>query len=451
MCASAPDHPDRGAHPPLDPPRTFGLPALILCFLSAAALGITYSFGIFIGYLEADFSWSREAISGIFSLHLGLLVLSFGLTRRACARYGARPLLPIVGLAGGAGLLAGAHADALWQFFLAYGVLFALGVGAASGVTISAIARRTTDERRPALEAAGIGITVGILIATLVISRLAWNYGWRDALTILAFILWAIAMPSALLLRNIPMAPIPAETASGAGWHARSRNAWLLPLACLTYAFAMHLVISHTVIRAEGMELSALRSGALLTVMAAAALPSHMLAAWLIRTIGQGTTGIAFTLLQAAAIFWFVDPDGTRSYFLFAAIYGVALGGMSRFATDALAEPRFRHLIAPLALAWSIGSALGPWAGGRIVDRTEGYEFAFFCAGIGAMIAAVSIWGMKNERPAVEEAAGPPAGTEPSRSEHAGDILNDAHGEEEHHTGEHEPQSQHNKSRPGQR
>jgi len=399
------------------------------------SLGITYSFGIFIGYLEAEFEWSREAVSGIFALNLGLTAVFFMLSQWVYTRYGPRPLLPIIILAGGAGLLSSAHADALWQFMLSYGVLFALGSGTISGFVMSTFSRWPPQPRKTYIGAAGTGIAVGILIVTFAISRLTSSYGWRDAFTVLSILMWAAAVPTAALHRNplrsaIPSGAVPGQTR----WNPRSRNSWFLPFACLAYAFALHLVIGHTVVRAEGIEMSALRAGALLTVMAAAALPSRMLAAWVIRNLGEGTAGVAFTLLHAAAIFWFVDPDGTRSYFLFAIVYGIAIGGMSRFATDALGKAYLRLLIPPLAVLWAIGSALGPWVGGRIVDHTEGYEFAFFCAGLAAMAAAVSIWGMKSTRPSFEETTAPVVGGD--RSEHAGDILNDAHGKEEHDAGE---------------
>lgn len=450
MFSSTPEPGKEGAEaPPIKPSHPFRLMTLILCILPAASLGITYSFGIFMGYLDASFPWSREAISGIFSLHLGLVAISSILTRWAYIRYGPRPLLPIMALAGGAGLLSCAHSDALWQFFFSYGVLLALGTGTISGFVMSTMSHWSPDQRRPALSAAGIGIAVGILIITLIVSRLTWSYDWRDAFTVLSFILWAIALPSVILLWNIPRPPIsPGATPAPTRWNPRSRNSWLLPFACLTYAFALHLVISHAVIRAEGIEMSALRSGALLTVMAAAILPSRWLAGWVNRTLGRGTGGVAFALLHAAIIFWFVDPDGTRSYFLFAISYGIAIGGMSRFVTDGLGEPHFRHPIAPLVIAWGIGSVLGPWAGGRIADRTEGYEFAFFCAGVAAMAVAVSIWGMKGKQPPVEEITGPAAATD--RLEHAGDILNDAHGKEEHDAGEHESHPQHDERGPGE-
>jgi len=408
-----------GEPPPQDS-RTFNRRLTLASYtlLLAVFIGISYSFGVSFASLEEEFAWSRTTTSSIFSLYLILVSVFAILSGWIFKKCGIKLAIAAMGVLGGGSLLLTSHAHSAWQFLLAYSVLLALGTGAICRAAVSAIARYPAKQRQAVMGAIGIGAGAGILIIAPLLSKMISLDDWRDAYTILGIAAWVLTIAAALLIPKEPSIILtPDECNSGTnpvtlppGQSAPertlpdftgTRNRSLLFLACLAYAFSMHIVMGHMVIRAEDLGMTSLKAAGLLTAMAASAIVGRFMAGWVADTLGKGTAGISFVLIQTAMVFWFVDPDGTRSYYFFAIVFGLAGGGMTGLVTDFLGNIMDRRsassTIRFLAILWGVGAAAGLYVGGLVFDRTDGYEFAFFCAGVTAMLATIGIWGMERK------------------------------------------------------
>ena len=121
-------------------PAWIVLVAVTMCM--AASSGLRSVFGIYIKPLEAEFGWTRGALSGAAAISLLLLGAAGPFAGRLADRWGPRrvTLLALLVLSGGAIAAAGIHA--LWQVYLTTGVLMGIGAGGLGLATGSVIAAR---------------------------------------------------------------------------------------------------------------------------------------------------------------------------------------------------------------------------------------------------------------------------------------------------------------------
>ncbi|MBI2466793.1 MAG: MFS transporter, partial [Candidatus Rokubacteria bacterium] len=138
-----------------------GTVALVLM----AASGIRSSFGVFITPLEAEFGWDRTSLSVVASFSLFLYGAAGPFVGRLADRWGPRGVLAAAMVLLGAGALGTSSGVALWQLYLAAGVVTALGAGgAAMSVAASLVARWFDTRRGLVLGIAGGGMAAGQLL-----------------------------------------------------------------------------------------------------------------------------------------------------------------------------------------------------------------------------------------------------------------------------------------------
>ncbi len=90
--------------------------------------GILYSFGVFFKPLLSEFGWTSAAVSGAYSLAFLLLGTSSIVTGRVTDRYGPKMVLIVCGFIFGLGYLLMSQISAIWQFYLIYAVMIAVGL-----------------------------------------------------------------------------------------------------------------------------------------------------------------------------------------------------------------------------------------------------------------------------------------------------------------------------------
>src|SRR5262249_35549185 len=122
------------------------LGSMTLCM--AVASGIRAVFGVYVKPLEAEFGWTRGAVSGVAALSLLILGASGPLAGRLAGRWGPRRVtLLAVGILG-VGAIGASAIHTLWQAYLTTGVLMGLGSGGLGLATGSVIATRWFERRR---------------------------------------------------------------------------------------------------------------------------------------------------------------------------------------------------------------------------------------------------------------------------------------------------------------
>lgn len=154
--------------------------AFMLCFIVD---GITYSFGILMLELLAEFNDSRGKTALVGSVLTGAQLLGplFGCL---CERFGMLPVVMLGSLLSCAGFVGASFSTRLLQLYVLYGIV--AGIGLAMLLLMANVCIIKTFKKNASL-AAGIAVC-GSGIGTFVISQLVGvlidSYGWRGALLV---------------------------------------------------------------------------------------------------------------------------------------------------------------------------------------------------------------------------------------------------------------------------
>ncbi|MHB1134330.1 MAG: MFS transporter, partial [Chloroflexota bacterium] len=174
-------------------PVFYGWVLVATAFTSLAfAYGVWNSFPVFFVAILNDFGWSRSSTVLATSIFAGVYALSSPVTGWAIDRFGPRRVMPAGGLMLGLGLLATSRITELWQLYLTYGVLAAVGESMVGTIANMAVLAKWFSHRRgtaTGLAAAGIG--VGAFFLVPVVQWIINNYGWRNAYAALAVLIVA--------------------------------------------------------------------------------------------------------------------------------------------------------------------------------------------------------------------------------------------------------------------
>lgn len=175
---------------------------LATCFtLNLLARGAMETYAVFLLPLSADFGWGRTSVSGVYSVAFIVLGTAGPVIGWLFDRFGpARLYLLGIGCLVTAMLLA-SQATALWQFYLAMGLLLGFGAGCVGTVPTAALLSRWFQGRlNSALAVAYASGGVGIMLLAPTAQYLIEQFGWRTAYMVLAGVL-CIGLPLLLVIR----------------------------------------------------------------------------------------------------------------------------------------------------------------------------------------------------------------------------------------------------------
>ncbi|MEX2224313.1 MAG: MFS transporter, partial [Candidatus Rokuibacteriota bacterium] len=153
--------------------------AFLILFM---AYGTQYAFGVFFAALIDEFGWSRASLSGVFSLY-AFTYAGFALvTGRLTDRWGPRAVISIGGVLLGLGLISMSRVSALWQPYVCYGLVAALGMSTAYVPCNATVAKWFTRRRGLAIGLASAGGSLGTFalppVAHWIVSRLGWRWAY---------------------------------------------------------------------------------------------------------------------------------------------------------------------------------------------------------------------------------------------------------------------------------
>lgn len=185
----------------------YGWWVIIACAL-VAVLASTgrYSFTMFLPVLLEDLGWTRAMLGFGLTLHMWVYSIMAIIAGILVDRYGARVIMVTGGMFILLGLVLASTMAALWEFYLYYGVILALGVAMTLSVPAQATARKWfTKKAGLAIAFASGGISVGIGVVALVAPPLIGAYGWRSGWVYLGISLGiAIALLAGIIVRKDP-------------------------------------------------------------------------------------------------------------------------------------------------------------------------------------------------------------------------------------------------------
>jgi predicted MFS family arabinose efflux permease len=281
-----------------------GWQVILACAIGVSAGGplFSYVFSLFMGPLEAEFGWSRSAISAaIFVMPLAAFALP--LMGRLMDRHGARPvaLASITCLAAGYALMAATGPNIL-GFYLAYLVTMALGAGSGPLAYTRAVTRRFVEARGMALALVLSGASVSAMLVPPVLAQVIAAQGWRMGFLMLAAIALLVALPAAAwgLRERGASRPQPADVVAVSPSAAlRGSRFWILCAAIFLTAIPVIGVATHLVPMMSDRGVLKQTAALLVSVIGAAVLAGRLSAGWLIDRLWAPGVACAMVLLAA--------------------------------------------------------------------------------------------------------------------------------------------------------
>lgn len=392
-------------YPRIRPRFFYGYIVVITAFIIMVVTWGAYSvYGIFFNPLISEFGWTRAMTSGAFSLSMilsGVLgMVMGGLTDR----FGPRIIMTISCLLFGLGHLLMWQVNTLWQLYLFYGVIIGVGMGGSWVPMLSSVARWFSRRRSLMTGIVVSGLSIGRMMAPPVTSRLISIYDWRFSYVILGSTVLLVTCIASQFLRREPtqVRLLPYGQGEGKQEGLKSdikgfslREAvytlqfWLVFALFFCFGFNSFSIWVHIVPYATELNISAINAANIISISSGISILGNFVLGGIIgdRIGNRRIIIIGFTLISAI-MFWIVFAREVWMLYLFAAVSGLAIGGIAASEPPLLARlfglSSHGLILGFVGLGFTAGAAIGPLVTGYIFDLTASYQVAFqICAAFG--------------------------------------------------------------------
>ncbi len=396
----------------------YGWVIVALTFLAnLAATSIRSAPSVLIHPLEAEFGWSRTAISSAASLNLLLLGLFAPLGGWLIDRVGPRRVILGCLAATAVGVAATIFIGELWQLIFLWGVVLGVATAVTPSLGPSVASRWFIRRRGLALgiltnaNAAGQVIFLPLLMALVVYS------GWRSALMV-------IVVPSVLLLPAILlwMRDDPADMGLepyGAGEKSVSRSSraayarrdltpiafasvgevlrspsfWFLSGSFFVCGFTTNgLIGTHLIPHAIERDIPQVTAAWAVGIMGGASFIGTTFAGWLVDRMDARKVLAVCYVLRAASLFILPYVIDAAGLFVFAVIYGLDWYATGPATTAILAQHygqgKVGTLFGLVFVSHQLGGAFAAVAGGWAHMQFGDYHYAFLTGGVMGLVGA---------------------------------------------------------------
>jgi len=386
------------------------------------ANGVTTSFSVIFIALLAEFGSSRAELSSIFSLYILVFFCGGGLAGLLLDRIGPRRLIPLGSVLIGLGLFSCSRISSLYQLYLYYGLITAIGTCCISWVPSSVIITNWFWRRRGL--AVGIvmcGNGLGLMVFLPLTQFLTSWLGWRSAFLVIAAIaVFIIAPLNAVFQRTRPEdkdldgEPIDALLAkreegykkslgkSGRLWALsealREKSFWMICLASFFNPFFTFSITLHQVTLVVGRGFTPTAVAATLGFVGIFAMVGRITGGMLSDRMGREW---AYNLFMSFAAFgvislFFLNANCSWVLLIYVMFIGLGLGvGGAMFPpmiADLFPGPSLGRIIGITSIFAGLGAGSGSWLVGYIHDLTGSYLWSLCCMLVAIGAAVVSVW-----------------------------------------------------------
>ena len=345
------------------------------------------TFGVFLPVLADAFGWSRGAVSVALSISLVVGGVAAFVIGRVADRRGPRGVLAGTVALGAVGFALSSRIEALWHFYVSYGLLVGVGMSSIYVLTAATVARWFETRRGLALAIVLSGFNLGWLTAGPLAAWLIGRVGWRMAYVVLAALILAIGVPASLCVTY----PRTGETRRGAPhapWPKRDPRLWYFFGSWGFLGLVYMMVIVHSVAYARDRGLPLEQASLALTAFGVGAVAGRLVAGWAADRFGAVGTMRVCLIVQAVALVGFVAGLPAWAVPVLLVLFGLGGSGSDntfvKAVPDAFGLTALATIMSVVGLGWRSGAGIGPALAGFVYDATGSYvpSFAFGVASI---------------------------------------------------------------------
>ena len=366
--------------------------AVVACFLVLLiGGGARFAIGLTFKPMVDEFGWSRGELGIAVGLYMVVSAFATFIAGRLADRFSPRALLIGGTVIGGAGIAAMSLVTQPWHALVLYGVVFAIGNGAASLVIVGVIVTRVYPGRTGLANAIAIsGMSVGQLVMIALLAAVMVQIGWR------AVFIW-IGVAHLVLLPLL--IGIPGQGAAGSARKgelplrdaARSRQFWLLLAIYAICGLDDFFVTTHVAAFAQDRGLSPLIAGNLLALMGLTGLAGVIASGLASDRLGPVWPTAAAFAARIVVFAWIAIDQSPLSIAVFALVFGATFLVTAPltvvFVRESFGTRNLGALAGFITMTHQIFGGLGAYAGAAIFDATGGYDAAFVVMLASAVVA----------------------------------------------------------------
>jgi sugar phosphate permease len=368
--------------------------AVLFCIVGLALWGLPYYYD----FMLQQFGWTRAQVTSGNALSRLVIGPLFGFAAGWLVdRFGPRRLM-LAGIFMAAIALVGLGSVSTLSMFYFFYLFNALGYVCGGPLPNQVLLTRWFDKSRgKAMGIAYLGIGLGGAVVPWLSHYLIGHVGWQSALRLLGVIVFVVAFPLALFVKEPQRSPRPASDTTNISLRAAFTNPvfYLLTFASMCSIAAVsgtqqNLKLFLT-LDAHYAQAQAAR---VLSLVLFFSMAGRLLMGWLADQLPKKYVMVLIYLVVAAAIpFLFATASSSLMYF-FAILFGIGLGGDYMIVPLITAElfdvQLLGRLLGVILTAGGIAEAVAPWIVGHIRDVSGSYYQGFLLLIAISLLASAS-------------------------------------------------------------
>jgi len=378
---------------------------VLFCIVGMALWGLPFYYD----FMVRQFGWTRGQVTSGNALSKLVVGPLFGFFAGWMVdRFGPRRLMLAGILMAGAALIGLGSISTLGMFYFFY-MLNALGYVCGGPLPSQVLLSRWFERSRgKAMGFAYLGIGLGGAAVPWISHTLVQHFGWQAALRTLGLLILVIALPAALLAKEPPHAKKSAAPAA----LADARGAFTtLPFFLLTLGSMFSIAAvsgaqqNLKLFLSLDLHFAQSQAARILSLVLAFSIVGRLLMGWLADRFPKKYVMVLIYLLVAAAIPLLFAGRAPGAIYIFAAVFGIGLGGdymiVPLMTAEIFGVQLLGRLLGVILTAGSVAEALSPWLVGRLRDSTGSYSAGFLVLiGMGLLGAASAAMLPKGKKPA---------------------------------------------------
>jgi sugar phosphate permease len=376
---------------------------VLFCIVGIALWGLPFYYD----FMVQQFGWTRAQVTSGNALSKLLVGPAFGF----CAgwivdRFGPRRIMMAGILMAAIALIGLGHTSSLGMFYFFY-LFNALGYLCGGPLPVQVLLSSWfVKARGKAMGFAYLGIGIGGALVPLISHALAQRYGWQIALQILGLSIILMAFPLAFLLKEAPVVVrrSGAATPSLKGKSAfKTTSFYLLMLGSMCSVAAisgtqqnlkLYLSLDRHYTQGE--------TARILSLVLTFSIVGRLLMGWLSDRYSKKGVMLLIYMLVAAAIPFLFFGQARFAVYIFAAVFGIALGGdfmiIPLMTAEVFGVQVLGRLMGVIVTADGVAEATSPWLMGHLRDATGSYTEGYFVLVGLALLGAGSVLGLPRQQ-----------------------------------------------------
>ncbi|AQQ55537.1 MFS transporter [Planococcus lenghuensis] len=369
------------------------------------AFGLNLTAGQFFAPLNETYGWDLT----ILSLAVSLNMITWGIFQpvmgKLIDRFGPKPIIACSAALMGIAFILSATTTEIWQFFIYYGVLTAIGfAGCGSMANSVLVSRWYVNKRAKMLSRSSMGMNIGQLVLLPLTGFLIATSGFRSAFVVLGLIMLFLVVPVVLIfVKNNPydVNQMPDGDSTSVFKSIKSaslqdalhsREFWIATIGFATCGFTLYLVTMHLPNFAIDLGGGKALGGQLLGIAALASALSMWITGQLTRIIRKKNLLLVLYIIRFIAFVWIAMSPGIWQLYIFAVVYGISSMPIIPLVTGIIGDRFGKNAMGSiLGFSWllhQIFAASGVFIGGYLRSISGSYNNAFW---MGAAILALGI------------------------------------------------------------